>query len=64
LESLWNQFKFAGGTLLEEMSETGYFDREHIHPTAASLNFVTNMVGCLNVAEALKLLTGGGKVIE
>jgi len=64
LDSLWQKIKFGDMKPLEEMSpeEIARFDRENVHPTAPSLNFVTNMVGCLIVAEAVKLLTGKGKL--
>jgi tRNA A37 threonylcarbamoyladenosine dehydratase len=64
LESWWQRFKFGGDAKpLEKMNSTeiAEFDKRHVHPTAPSLNFVTNMVGCLIVAEAVKLLTGRGK---
>jgi tRNA threonylcarbamoyladenosine dehydratase len=38
------------------------YDKNFVHPTAPSLNFVTNMVGCWIVAEAIKVLTGKGKI--
>jgi hypothetical protein len=41
--------------------EIAAFDRAHVHPTAPSLNFVTNMVGCMIVGEAVKLITGKGR---
>ena len=44
--------------------ELNIFDDKHVHATAPSINFVTNMVGCLIVAEAIKLITGRGKVIS
>ena len=48
--------------VLEEMSpeELDAFDCQYVHSTAPSVNFVTNTVGCLIVAEAVKLLTGSG----
>jgi len=65
-ESWWNRFKFGDSKPLKKMNpqEIAQFDRDNVHPTAPSLNFVTNMVGCLVVAEAIKLLTGRGKVIH
>lgn len=65
LETLWNHFKYKNSQPLTEMSrqEIVDFDKQHVHPTAPSLNFVTNMVGCLIVAEAIKLITGKGKPI-
>lgn len=66
LENLWKRLKFGKKKPLEEQTpeEIEDFDRAHVHPTAPSLNFVTNMVGCLIVAEAVKLLTGKGRVAQ
>lgn len=63
LEEWWNKQKNVEGKRLEEMTpeEVLQFDKKYVHPTAPSVNFVTNMVGCLIVAEAVKLLTGEGK---
>ncbi|MFX0200720.1 MAG: ThiF family adenylyltransferase [Candidatus Hodarchaeota archaeon] len=65
-DGLWNRLKFGDSKSLEEMTsqEIADFDREHVHATAPSINFVTNMVGCMIVAEAVKLLTEKGKVVE
>jgi tRNA A37 threonylcarbamoyladenosine dehydratase len=65
LESWWNRLKFGDSKPLEEMSteEIAEFDHRNVHATAPSINFVTNMTGCLIVAEAIKLITGRGKVI-
>lgn len=62
LEALWNRFKYKDSKSLEQMSkeEIVVFDNENVHPTAPSLNFVTNMVGCRIVAEAVKYITGKG----
>lgn len=64
-EEWWNKLKFGDMKPLEEMDqgEIREFDRQNVHATAPSLNFVTNMVGCLIVAEAIKFLTGKGKSI-
>lgn len=61
----WQRIKFGNKKPLTACSldEVAAFDRQHVHPTAPSLNFVTNMVGCLIVAEALKLLTGRGRPV-
>lgn len=64
LDGWWQRLKSGNRAKpLEEMesSEIEEFDRCNVHPTAPSLNFVTNLVGCLIVAEAVKLLTGRGK---
>ncbi len=61
-DRLWNKFKYKDTKPLENMSknEIHEFDSQNVHPTAPSLNFVTNMVGCQIVAEAIKLITGRG----
>lgn len=66
LESLWTRLKFRNQKPLEKMSreELVEFDRKHVHATAPSLDFVTNTVGCLIIAEAIKLLTGKGTVVR
>ena len=63
LEEWWTRQKNTGGKPLEDLTreEVADFDRRYVHDTAPSINFVTNMVGCLIVAEAVKLLTGEGK---
>lgn len=63
LENWWNKQKKIDGKRLEDMTpeEVLQFDKSYVHSTAPSVNFVTNMVGCLIVAEAVKLLTGEGK---
>ena len=63
LEEWWNKQKKIDGKRLEEMTpeEVLQYDKNYVHPTAASVNFVTNMVGCLIVAEAVKLLSGEGR---
>lgn len=65
LDQYWNRFKLGESKPLTMMSpqEVLQFDKAYVHPTAPSLNFVTNMVGCLIVAEAIKLLTGQGKCV-
>jgi len=65
LESMWNRIKYKNLKPLNEMNEKEIeeFDKKYVHDTAPSLNFVTNMVGCLIVAEAIKLITGKGKCV-
>ena len=62
-DAYWQKFKFGDLKPLEEMSpeQIADFDRKNVHSTAPSINFVTNIVGCLIVAEAIKLLTGKGR---
>ena len=65
IEEWWNKQKKIDGKLLEDMTpeEVLKFDKNYVHATAPSVNFVTNLVGCLIVAEAVKLLTGEGKCV-
>ncbi len=65
LEPLWNRFKYGDSKSLTDMNteEIANFDKQHVHATAPSVNFVVNMVGCLIVAEAIKLITGKGEVV-
>ena len=64
LEKIWHKYKMKDLTPLDQMSvdEVKAFDQKFVHETSPSLNFVVNMVGCLIVAEAVKLLTGKGKL--
>lgn len=66
LERIWQKLKLKDMKPITEMNtdEIQDFDKSFVHPTAASLNFVTNMVGCWIVAEAIKMLTGKGKVAK
>jgi tRNA A37 threonylcarbamoyladenosine dehydratase len=63
-ESLWTRLKFRNQKPLNKMSreELAEFDQKFVHATAPSIDFVTNTVGCLIVAEAIKFLTGRGIV--
>ena len=65
LDSMWQRLKFCKQKPLNKMNreELKVFDDQYVHTTAPSVNFVTNMVGCLIIAEAIKLITGRGKVI-
>ena len=66
LDSLWNRLKFRNQKSPDKMTrqELNLFDDKYVHATAPSINFVTNMVGCLIVAEAIKLITSRGKIIH
>jgi molybdopterin/thiamine biosynthesis adenylyltransferase len=66
LDFLWNRLKFRNQKPPYKMNrqELSAFDDQYVHATAPSINFVTNMVGCLIVAEAIKLITGRGKVVH
>ena len=63
IENLKNKVKWKGQKPITEMtpSELDRFDKKWVHPTAASLNFVTNAVGCLTISEAIKLITERGR---
>ncbi len=62
LDSMWQRLKFHSQKPLDKMNreELKVFDDQYVHTTAPSVNFVTNMVGCLIIAEAIKLITGRG----
>jgi tRNA A37 threonylcarbamoyladenosine dehydratase len=64
IESLWTRLKFRNQKPLDKMDrdELDAFDRKYVHATAPSIDFVTNTVGCLIVAEAIKVLTDRGSV--
>lgn len=66
LESLWTRLKFRNQKPIDKMDrdELDAFDRKYVHATAPSIDFITNTVGCLIVAEAVKLLTGRGKIVR
>ena len=57
----WRSMKKITKMTLKELDE---LDRKWGHKTSASINFVTNAVGCLIVAEAIKLLSGRGEVVK
>ncbi len=65
VDEWWQRIKFGGRKRLTQSSpdEIAAFDRQNVHPTAPSINFVTNTVGCLIVAEAVKILTGKGRPV-
>ncbi|PID78161.1 MAG: hypothetical protein CSB21_01670 [Deltaproteobacteria bacterium] len=65
LEKIWNRLKYKNMKPLTQMSEDEIieFDNENVHSTSPSLNFVTNMVGCLIVSEAVKMISGKGKCV-
>lgn len=62
IERFWQRMKLKDEKPLEAMTkqEIADFDARWVHPTAPSVNFVVNMVGCCIVAEAVKFLTGRG----
>lgn len=65
LEKWWNRFKFGNAKQLAEMKqeEIAEFDAKYISPTSPSINYVTNLYGCLKVCEAVKLISGKGKCV-
>lgn len=66
LERIKNYLKWRGMKKITKMTlkELDELDRKWGHKTSASINFVTNAVGCLIVAEAIKLLSGRGEVVK
>jgi len=68
LDQYWNRFKLGDSKPLTMMSpnEVLQFDKAFVHQTSPSLNFVTNMVGCLIVdcGGDNKLLTEKGKCVQ
>jgi len=66
LEKIWRKFKYKNVKPITEMTEDELieFDNKFVHQTSGSLNFVTNMVGCLIVSEAIKLIIGKGKAVK
>lgn len=64
IERVKDHLKWRGKKDITEMTdeELDELDRTSGHSAMPSLNFVTNMVGCLMVAQAIKLITGKGKV--
>jgi len=66
LEKIWHNYKMKDMKSLDQMSveEVRGFEQKFAHETSPSLNFVVNLVGCLIVAETIKLLTGQGKLAQ
>lgn len=66
LDKLWAFTKFGKKMEYGELNdqEIEQFDKKYVHSAAPSLNFTTNLVGCLKVNQAIKLLTGKGKCIR
>ena len=64
LESVRDRIKWRGGKDLTKMTreELDEFDKNWMHPPMPTMNFVTNIAGAMIVCEAIKLLTGTGKV--
>lgn len=63
VEKLYERFKWKEKKL-SEMSpeELDRWDKQLMHAPAATIGFITNITGCLIGTEAIKLLTGKGKV--
>jgi molybdopterin/thiamine biosynthesis adenylyltransferase len=66
LEEYRDRVKGRGRKDLTAMTrqELDVFDSQVMHPAMPTVNFVTNIAGALIVAEAIKLLTGTGKVCK
>lgn len=64
IERLKDSLKWRGKKDITEMTdeELDELDRKTGHSAMPTLNFVTNIAGCLMVAQAIKLITGKGKV--
>ncbi|MBN1637401.1 MAG: ThiF family adenylyltransferase [Ignavibacteriales bacterium] len=64
IEQIKDYFKWKDKKDITQMTdeELDELDRNSGHVAMPSLNFVTNIVGCLMVAEAIKLITGIGKI--
>jgi len=65
IEKMYNRFKWKGKKL-SEMSpeELDKWDKQLMHAPAATIGFITNLTGCLIGTEAIKLLTGRGKICD
>jgi molybdopterin/thiamine biosynthesis adenylyltransferase len=63
VEKLYERFKWKEKKL-SEMSpeELDRWDKQLMHAPAATIGFITNITGCFIGTEAIKLLTGRGKV--
>jgi molybdopterin/thiamine biosynthesis adenylyltransferase len=63
VEKMYDRFKWKGKKLTEmSPEELDKWDKQLMHAPAATIGFVTNLTGCLIGTEAIKLLTGKGKV--
>lgn len=63
VDRLYDKFKWKSISLTEmSPEELDEVDKKLMHPPAATIGFVTNMTGILIGMEAIKLLTGQGKV--
>jgi len=63
VDRFYDKFKWKTKKLTEMgPEELDEVDKQLMHPPAATIGFVTNMTGILIGMEALKLLTGRGKV--
>ncbi len=65
-EKIKDKLKWKGMKKLEEMSkdELDNLDERWGHGISPTINFVTNMVGCLIVAETVKFITKRGEVTK
>jgi len=62
-ERIYNRLKWKKKELTEmSPEELDKWDKQLMHAPAATIGFVTNLTGCLIGTEAIKLLTGKGRV--
>ena len=63
IEKIYERFKWQEKKLTEMTREDlDKWDKQLMHAPAATIGFITNITGCLIGTEAIKLLTGKGKV--
>ena len=63
VEKMYERLKWKGKKLTEmSPEELDKWDQQLMHAPAPTIGFVTNLTGCLIGTEAIKLLTGRGKV--
>jgi len=63
IEKMYNRFKWKGKKMTEmSPEELDQWDKKLMHAPAATIGFITNITGCFIGTEAIKLLTGRGKV--
>ncbi|KPJ69813.1 hypothetical protein AMJ44_02235 [candidate division WOR-1 bacterium DG_54_3] len=63
IDRMYNRLKWKRENLTDmSPEELDEWDKQLMHSPAATIGFVTNLTGCLIRIEAIKLLTGKGKV--
>ncbi|MBU1342496.1 MAG: ThiF family adenylyltransferase [Proteobacteria bacterium] len=65
LENIWHKIKYKDGKTVDQMTreEIEKFDRDNVHSTAPSVNFVVNIVGAMIVGETIKVIARRGKPV-